>query len=179
MTTPVDLRHPIDCSVDDFWRRIHQDARFNHALFVEKLGYGFDVQEDDILGSGVRRVKVTPVVDAPAPIQRALGDSVSFIEDGRFVTDPERVYSFRILPNVLADKISISGQMRIEPRGDQYCDRVVHFDIGCKLFGIGRLFESFVAKEIRGRYEDSWRFTNDYLREHPEEDPKPVSAEAP
>ncbi|HJK94892.1 MAG TPA: DUF2505 domain-containing protein [Polyangiaceae bacterium LLY-WYZ-15_(1-7)] len=156
------MRHDVDCTVDEFWEIIHF-GNFNHAMYEDLLGYEYEVIEDDF-DSGVRKTHIVPHVDAPKVLVKALGDTVSFEEHGQLhkSDDGSHRYEFNVVPGVFPKKISIAGEMVIEPKGDKAV-RVVDFRIGCSIFGIGKIFESFVAKEIQQNYERSAKFTNEYL----------------
>ena len=164
MATNVDLRHPIDCSEDEFWDQVHFSREFNDALFVDFLGYGYEIIEKDD-EKGIRKVKVTPKVDLPKAIAKVLGPTVAFKENGQLaVEDGKRIYRFTVIPGVFSEKISIKGHMTTEPSGEDRCVRVVHFDFTCGIFGIGKIVEHFSAKEIEASYQQSWKFTNDFLK---------------
>ncbi len=158
-------RHEIHCTPAEFWEKIHFGG-FNQAMY-DRLGYGYEVLEDDP-ESGKRRSHITPVVDAPAVLVKALGESVSFEERGQLHRDAEddpakHRYEFDVIPAVFPNKIKINGHMTVEPKGDDRCWRCVQFNVGCTIFGIGGIFEHFVVKEIQKNYDESARFTNDYL----------------
>ncbi len=156
------VRHPIECTPDVFWERIHLGG-FNQHMY-DRLGYGYECLVDDH-ETGVRKTHITPVVDAPKILVKALGESVSFEEHGVLHREPSGTrYEFNVIPGVFPKRISISGQMTTEPNGPDGCFRVVEFNIGCTIFGIGKIFESFVSKEITKNYEDSWGYTNAYLK---------------
>lgn len=147
---------------DDFWRRVHHAPEFFQALYVDHLDFGYEVLEDDP-ATGVRRTYITPKVDAPAAIKRVLGDSISFTENGVLKNDADGPrYDFHVVPNKLADKFHISGTLTTPLAGD-VCERVCSFDIKCTIFGIGKLLEGFVQKEVERSYNDSAEFTNRYL----------------
>lgn len=154
------VRHPIECTPDEFWEYIHLGG-FNQHMYG-LLGYGYEVLEDD-LATGVRKTHITPKVDAPKVLVKALGESVSFEEHGRLHRDGKTRYEFKVVPGVFPKKISISGTMTTEPNGADGCFRVVEFNVGCTIFGIGKIFESFVSKEIQKTYDQSSGYTNAYL----------------
>lgn len=159
-------RHQIDCSAEEFWDKVHFGG-FNRALYGELLGFGYEILEDD-RDSGLRRTKIVPVVDAPRVLLKAFGEKTSFEEQGQFeATDPESQqpkYHFKIVPAAFTDKITIHGAMVIEPIDENRCWRSVTFNIGCRVFGIGGIFEHFVSAEIQRSYVRSAAFTNEYIK---------------
>jgi len=164
MSRTFTVRHEIHCTPEQFWERIHHNPDFNQVLYVEKLEYQYELVEDDP-ATGRRRAHIVPKVNAPLALRKALGDSVAFDEEGTFSSAGEKSYTFNIIPGVMPSKIKIGGTMTCPPAGEGKCYRVVDFEVGCSIFGIGGLFERFVSKEVQARYEDSAAFTNTFLAE--------------
>jgi hypothetical protein len=165
MSRTFTVRHEIACTPEQFWERIHNNPAFNQELYVEKLEYQYELLEDD-RETGKRRAHIVPKVNAPLALRKALGDSVAFDENGQFSREGETSYTFDIIPGVMASKIKIGGRMTCPPSDEGTCYRVVDFEVGCSIFGIGGLFEKFVSKEVQARYEDSAEFTNTFLKKH-------------
>lgn len=165
MSRKFTVRHEIACTPEQFWERIHNNPGFNQELYVEKLEYQYELLEDDH-ETGTRRAHIVPKVNAPLALRKALGDSVAFDENGQFSREGEPSYTFDIIPGVMASKIKIGGRMTCPPSDNGTCYRVVDFEVGCSIFGIGGLFEKFVSKEVQARYEDSAEFTNTFLKKH-------------
>ncbi len=157
------MRHPLDCAAGDFWSRVHYGG-FNEALFRDHLGFGYEILEDDQT-TGKRRTMVTPKVDAPAVLVKALGEKVSFEEHGQLHRDRDPItYEFHVQPGVFPNKIHIDGKMQMEPNGPDKCWRVVTFNIECTIFGVGGIFEKFVSAEIQRSYDRSGLYTNEFLK---------------
>lgn len=157
------VRHEVNCTPGEFWDKIHFGG-FNRAMYT-MLEFGYQVIEDDP-ASGVRKTHITPVVDAPKVLVKALGESVSFEEHGQLVRGGDASgnrYEFKVLPGVFPTKIHIGGAMFIEPNGSSKSWRNVDFKVGCTIFGIGGVFEHFVSKEIQKTYDESAKYTNDFL----------------
>ena len=156
------LRHTINCTEDVFWEKIYKNEDFNEKLYLHHLKFGYTLEEGHPEGLK-RRARVVPEMDAPAVVRKALGEGVAFTEVGTF--DPEKkIYDFYIEPSTLQNKIKITGKMWIEPVGDDKCKRCVDFDITAKIFGVGKVIEMFVEKNTTESYDDSARFTNEYLK---------------
>ena len=165
MSRQFTCRHEIDCTPEEFWERIHHNPEFNQALYVDSLGFGYELLEDDP-ETGRRRSHIVPKVDAPKALVKALGDSVSFDEVGQISTEGGRSYTFNIVPGVMPTKIKIGGTMTVPPAENGKCYRVVDFQVGCTIFGIGGLFERFVSKEVMRSYDESAEFTNEFLKKN-------------
>lgn len=159
-----DVRHEMIAGTERFWQLIHHEIAFIQSLYVDFLDFGYEVLEDN-LETGVRRTYITPKVDAPKAIVRVMGDSISFTENGLLVEDPDDYrYEFTVVPNKFADKIKISGAMRAHAISEDKCERSVTFNVKCTIFGIGKLLEGFIQKEIQRSYVESAAYTNTYLK---------------
>ena len=159
-----DVRHEMIVGTEQFWQLIHHETEFIRSLYVDFLDFGYETLEDN-KETGVRRTYITPKVEAPKAIVRVMGDSISFTENGLLVEDPDDYrYEFTVVPNKFADKISISGAMRAHAISENKCERCVTFNVGCTIFGIGKLLEGFIQKEIRRSYVESAAYTNTYLK---------------
>ena len=69
------------------------------------------------------------------------------------------------MPSRASDKIDIRGVMTTEPRPGG-CTRVTRFRVDVRIFGLGRIVESFVERSTRERYAASGEFANEFLRTH-------------
>ena len=166
MSRTFTCRHVMNCTPEQFWERVHHNPEFNQELYVDLLGYGYELIEDD-RQTGKRRSHIIPKVDAPRALVAALGDSIAFDEHGQLDRSGDApVYRFNIIPGVWPDKITVRGQMTVPPAGEGKCERVVDFEVGCSAFGIGGLFERFVSKEVEKSYEQSAGFTNAFMAKH-------------
>ncbi len=167
-----DVRHEMIVGSKRFWQLIHHETEFIRSLYVDFLDFGYEVLENNT-ETGVRRTYITPKVDAPKAIVKVMGDSISFTENGQLIEDADDYrYEFTVVPNKFADKISISGAMRAHPISDTACERCVTSNVGCTIFGIGKLLEGFIQKEIQRSYVESAGYTNTYLK-------RVLDAEAP
>jgi hypothetical protein len=163
------IRHTFDVDPETFWTKTFKSAEFNKELYLKGLEFkGYDILEDKVDGDGKlhRRVRTEPKADAPAAVRKVLGDSLSYVEEG--VLDPTtNRYKYKITPSKLANKVSIKGELWVEPRGDKRCERIVDVSIDVDVFGVGRIIESFVEKTTRDSYDKATDYTRTYLRNNP------------
>lgn len=161
------LRHQYHVGPDTFWREVFFDPTFNERLYREALQFeSFKILEETIEEDGrrSRKMAITPKLDAPGPVKKALGDSVSYVEEGRYeLARPS--WLVRVIPSKLADKANITSEMWLERTGAGQSDRVAEFNIEVKMFAIGGIFEKFLEKTMRDGYQKATEFTNAYLRE--------------
>lgn len=161
------LRHPYAIEPEAFWRDVFFDPGYNEALYREALQFeAFKVLEETTPPDGrrTRKMAVTPKLDAPGPIKKVLGDSVSYVEEGRLdLARPSWIV--KVIPSKLADKAKITSEMWLERTGAGQSDRVAEFDITVTMFAVGGLFEKFLEKTMRESYQKATEFTNKWLRE--------------
>ena len=55
--------------------------------------------------------------------------------------------------------------MWVEPRGDKRVERFVDVDNTVKIFGLGKILEAFLEKEMRKSYDSAAEFTNKWIAE--------------
>jgi hypothetical protein len=162
-----EIRHTFPITADQFWKLTFFDDEFNRTLYLEKLGFqGYDVLEqgEEAGGMRTRKVRTTLSIDAPAPVRKLVGETISYTETGKWDPATGR-YRFRIEPSKLADKLQITGEMWCEPRGDKRVERIVRTDAQVKIFGIGKLVEATIEKTTRESYEKASQYTNQWIAE--------------
>lgn len=167
MTTTFTIHHTFDVDADTFWRETFMNDEFNKDLYVNHLGFTmYDVVEKREEAGGVlyKKVRTAPKAEAPGPVKKLLGDSLTYVEEGRFDPATKR-YEFTITPSTLADKIAIRGEFWVEPRGDAKCERFTKTDVDVRIFGVGKIVEGFVEKTTKDSYDKAAARTRAYLRE--------------
>ncbi len=162
------LRHPYPIEPEAFWRDVFFDPAYNEALYREALQFeSFKVLEETSApdGTRTRKLAVSPKLDAPGPIKKLLGDSVSYVEEGRLdLAKPSWIT--KVVPSKLADKSNIVSELWLERTGPGQSDRVATFDIEVKIFGIGGMFEKFLEKTMRDSYQKVADYTHKWLKDH-------------
>jgi Protein of unknown function (DUF2505) len=161
------IKHIIETDVDGFWDKLFFDDAFNRALFVDFLGfttYETLEQRTDPDGTVHRRIDCTPKVDLPGPARKLFGDSVGFVEVGRY-EPKQRRYFVEAVPRMGADRVKTTSEIWVEPAGDKRCERVVTVDNTVKVFGVGTLIEGYIQQQTRDLYQYAADFANRWLRE--------------
>jgi hypothetical protein len=161
------IKHTFNTDETTFWGKIFFDPAYNEALFQRHLKFNvyrvleLDKQPD---GSVHRRVECAPPVEVPSAAKKILGETTSYVEDGRF--DPKnRRFSVEVIPKMGGDKIKTQVRMWVEPRGDKKIDRIVEVDNEVKVFGVGKILEAFIEKQTRSSYDQAAVFTNQWIAE--------------
>ena len=161
------LRHEINCSVDHFWK-VFFDKDFNTKLFLDELGFPeYETLElDETEKTIVRTVRGTPKMDMPKPVMKLLGDGFSYEESGTFDRDTG-IWKWSMKPAKLADKLKNGGTVTCEKISDDKCRRVALIEVEAKVFGVGGLIESSTEKQMREGWDQSARFMNVWVKDHP------------
>lgn len=164
--TTAKIRHVYPCSEDTFWSDILFDQEYNRKLYLEHLGFKqWKVMKLDETDAEIRReVQVEPVTsDLPKVLAKLAGDNLGFVEKSVFDKAKKR-YRFEVIPNRLADKLKIKGEIYVEARGDDACERFVELDVTAKMFGIASMVEKRIIEDTQQSYERGFAFGRDYLQ---------------
>lgn len=157
------VTHEINCDVETFWKTFF-DKDFNDKLFLQTLGFPeFKViEQNDTTAKLTRKVTGQPKMDLPGPVAKLLGANFRFTEEGTW-DKTSKVWTFKMIPSTLADKLRQEGTMRIESIGPTKVRRVAELFIEAKVFGVGGLIESTTEKQLRDGWDKSAVFMNRYL----------------
>jgi Protein of unknown function (DUF2505) len=159
------IRHTFKTDADTFWTKVFFDPEYNSALFERHLKFSvyrvltLDKQPD---GSVHRRVECAPPVEIPAVAKKIIGDSTSYVEDGRFDPKSKR-FNAEVHLKAGGDKIKTKVSIWVEPRGDKQVERIAEVDNEVKVFGVGKILETFIEKQMRESYDESAAFTHKWI----------------
>jgi len=157
------LTHEIQCNEETFWKVFFENA-FNEELYQKVLGFPeyLILQQDQTDTQITRRVIGQPKMNMPGPVAKLLGSGFRYTEEGRF-DKAQRVYSWKMTPSTLADKLRQEGSVRVEPAGDNKVRRIATMINEAKVFGIGGLIESSAEKQLREGWDRSAVFLNKWI----------------
>lgn len=161
-------RNLFNTDADTYWTKIFFDPEYNRGLYVDALQFKkWELQA--LTGepgqARTRRQLLEPKSDAPAVIQKLVGGSLSYVEEGKF--DPQsRIWTYQIQLSKLADKVTIGGKFWVEARGDKRIERICDVDLNVNIFGVGGVVEKFIEKETRDSYEKATAYTNAWIAKH-------------
>lgn len=161
------VKHTFNTDLETYWGKIFFDDEYNRRLFLDGLGFGLyeliDLKEEPN-GAKTRKVRTEPKSEAPAVVKKLIGDSLTYVEEGRF--DPAtKIWKYNIVTSKLSDKVKIWGDFWAESRGDKKIERFCTCNIEVKIFGVGGAVESFIEKQTRESYERAEAFTNKFIAE--------------
>lgn len=161
--TTLSLQHEIACDEATFWR-VFVARDYNEHLYRHTLGFpAFEIREEhDSDTEYTRTTYGVPKMSMPGPVQKLLGSSFSYTEHG--LLDRTRgLWTFKIIPSTLADKMRHEGTVRLEKLGEDKVRRLVDIVIEAKVFGVGGLLESTAEKSMRDGWEKSAVLMNEWL----------------
>lgn len=157
-----------DTDAETFWTKIFFDPEYNTRLYLDALDFeGFEQLSltGEPGGDRMRRMKTAPRTEMPALVEKLIGGSITYTEEGRFDAKSGK-WTFAITTSKLSDKIGISGVLWVEPRGDRKIERFCETDVTVKIFGVGGTIEKFIAETTRESYVKTARFTNAWIAKH-------------
>ena len=148
------VQHTYPISAEGFFTEMFFDRDYNRALYIDGLGFGaFDVEREDRDAQGRvehRTVRVKPKLNMPKPVAKLLGSAFTYREVGAMEGD---AWQAEIIPSRLSDKVEVRTTMTVAPVGEDTCLRTAEFDIRVRIFGLGKVFESFIERTLRESYE--------------------------
>jgi hypothetical protein len=161
------IEHTFNCSEKTFWDQVFFDNEYNRRQFSEALRFSLwkELSRED-RGADIYRVvqAAPPVDDLPGPLKAVIGDSAGYEERGTYVKATNH-YTAKVVPNKLADKLTIEVKMWTQAKGDGACLRVAEATVVAKIFGIGGMLEKKMLADMEKSYVKSAAFTNQWLAE--------------
>lgn len=163
----IDTTHTFPVTPETFWNQVYFNKEFNKTLYEKHINAeSYELIEYNETPEEItRKIKVVPEQNAPKVIQKMLSGKFSYEEEGRF-DKKKQVYDFKIVPSVKADKIKVTGRVTAEPAGEGSVRRTISLDLKADIFGIGGQIEKFVGGQIKKGYDESYKFTLDWIKEH-------------
>ena len=158
------VAHDYDCSAETFFRKCVLSRAYNEELY-RSLGFPkFEWLELKDEGAKVhRKIRVQPTTgNLPAPIQKIVGEGISYVEEGTFDAATLR-FDFRVLPSALGDKADVTGSLWCTDRPGGVV-RHARFDARIKVFGIGSLIEDKMLENYKRSFDAAAAFTKGYLQ---------------
>ncbi len=157
------LTHEINCNEETFWKTFF-DKTFNEKLFRGELHFPeYNIVDQSETDKELKRkVSGQPKMDLPGPVAKLLGSNFRYVEEGTW-DKSSKLWRWKMIPSVLAEKMRNEGSMRIEPIGDNKVRRVAELVVEAKIFGVGGLMESSAEKALRKGWDASAVFMNKYL----------------
>jgi hypothetical protein len=163
----LEIEHTFNCSEATFWDRIFLDPEYNERLFKTELKFPVwrEVSREERGGALHRVVEVVPYVgELPAALKAVVGEGIGYEERG-VLDKSAKSYKVTVVPNKLADKLSVKVDIWTVADGENRCKRKVRADVGVKIFGVGGTIEKRMLSDLERSYQKSADFTNRYVAE--------------
>lgn len=162
------IQHTLPIGAETFWNKIFLNDEFNRFLYLERLRFrSYEAKKEAPEPDGsVRMVIVSqPQAHMPMAVQKLVGETLRYVERGRFDAPTQR-YTFTIEPPNYGDKIEIAGELSVEPRGENSIERIL--DMRCKvaIFGVGKVIEGFIEKMTRESHDRAAETIVQYAAQH-------------
>lgn len=162
------IAHEFDCSAETFWERLFFVDDYITALFRDWLKFErWDIVERYDTADGLVRVieAVPPVRDLPGPIKKAMKHGAGYTERGEYFRS-QSLYTVQATPKSMADKVTVTGEMRVAPIAEGRCRRTYDAYVEARIFGVGSLVENKVLDDLVKSYDKSADFTRRWLLDH-------------
>jgi hypothetical protein len=136
-------------------------------LFKTELKFPlWRVKSSEERGGALHRVvEVVPYVgELPGAIKAVVGDGIGYEEHG--VLDRNaKSYKVKVVPNKLAEKLSIQVDIWTVADGDKRLRRKARAEANVKIFGVGGTIEKRMLADLEKSYAKSADFTNRFIAE--------------
>jgi hypothetical protein len=163
----LEVEHTFNCSEATFWDRIFLDPEYNERLFKTELKFPVnrEISREEKGGVLHRVVEVVPYVgELPAALKAVIGEGIGYEERG--VLDRNaKTYKVVVVPNKLAEKLSIKVDIMTVADGENRCRRKARAEASVKIFGVGGAIEKRMLGDLERSYQKSADFTNRFIAE--------------
>jgi hypothetical protein len=159
--------HRIPTSAADFWEWIHSadyEARVARALGLTEYR---ELERREEAGTVYRRLRVAaPLPSSFAPILSRIArvDEVAYVEE-QWRSKGAHLVRWRMTPEILAERVRVAGELRLEPAGSRHCRRILEGEISARIFGVGALLERVAIREVVGAYDTAARVAAELAKE--------------
>jgi hypothetical protein len=163
----LEIEHTYNCSEATFWDRLFLDPEYNERLFKTELKFPVwrEVSREERGGTLHRVVEVVPYVgELPGALKAVIGEGIGYEERG-VLDRSAKTYKVTVVPNKLADKLSVKVDIWTVADGDSRCKRKVRADASVKIFGVGGAIEKRMLSDLERSYQKSADFTNRFVAE--------------
>ncbi len=152
--------HIYQCEPEAFWAH-HLDEASRRTKEVEGCGaVSFRVLSKEKEGrTVVVRSELVEAPDVPAPVRRIFGDALRAEEVLRW-EEGARTATFEHRPETLPDRVHMKGRLTTEPLGERRCRVILEADVTVQIFGVARVIEGLLARELPLRQEKAMVWFN-------------------
>ena len=162
----VHLVHEIHCSAEAFWK-LYFDPEFTAALITQAVKVDdFKILKFAETDREIHRISTgRPRINAPAAIQKVIGDNFSYTDEVRFDKSTQTL-RWQIRLSTFTDKTRNEGVLRVEPIGPDRIRRIADAEVEARIFGMGGIMESGMEKQMQEGWGAGAEFTNRWIASH-------------
>jgi hypothetical protein len=163
----LEVEHTFNCSEATFWDRLFLDPEYNERLFKTELKFPVwrEVSREERGGILYRVLEIVPYVgELPGALKAVVGEGIGYEERGSLDRAARR-YKVDVVPNRLADKVSVKVEMSTTADGENRCRRKARAEATVKIFGVGGSLEKRLLSDLERSYQKSADFTNRFISE--------------
>jgi hypothetical protein len=163
----LEVEHVFNCAEATYWDRIFLDPEYNERLFKTELKFPVwrELSREERGGVLHRVVEVVPYVgELPGALKAVVGEGIGYEERG-VLDRAAKSYKVTVVPNKLADKLSIKVDLWTVADGEQRCKRKARAEAHVKIFGVGGAIEKRMLADLERSYQKSAEFTNRFVAE--------------
>lgn len=154
------IEHLFPCTADRFWS-LMDEPEFVAASDRESDQTRQLLEDKPVPGGHDVRVRFIPNRTMPAAMASALGaDRLSFVQEQKW---RDKVMTFRVIPDVAADRFQGSGKLEVLPRGPNECLRRVTGTIRISVPLVGGRMEAKIVEDLEASYERVAALTRRWL----------------
>ncbi|MCY1061139.1 hypothetical protein [Nannocystis sp. SCPEA4] len=158
------IRYPFGIEPEQYWRDVFFDREYTETLWHEAYHVlAYDLVEETVMPDGrrTRTTRVTPKLDMPPTLRKQFGDSMAFVERGRFEIEGQNApkWLVRLLPPRPVN-ISIEIEIRLERSGPGQSDWIVEVELASR----DREVLEFLERTLRKGYQRAIEVTARWLQ---------------
>lgn len=163
---PVKLyvRHTFPCDPETFWR-MYWDDDFDAMMRRESTVERELLEQREVGGVLIRRVRFTPQRELPGPAAKVLGSKkLIYEQENRWDREASRM-NWRVVPTVLPGKLDAKGTFVVKPAAGG-CEQIVDGEITVNVMFIGGQIEKAVVAEVEQSYDKMAVVAREWLQKH-------------
>jgi len=154
-------------SAEVFWELVHAapyEARVAEALGLERYE---TVERSEDADAVYRRIAVAGTLSAglAATLRRLGVEPAARYEEEQWRSKRERAVRFRIHPPVLAERVRVEGDVRVEPLAAGRCRRTLDAEVRVRIPVLGGRLERAVADAAERAYARATLVAEEMARE--------------
>ena len=158
------LEHPLPADLSHAWTTIMSEEFFTKS-YAQSGIERTQISSEERGGKTYTVVQVKVLEPMPKMAAKVLGTTQLQWTQQQVIDHATHTMHWKInIPN--AKQVSAQGTFRLEATGTT-CKRIVDGDVQVKIPFVGRKAEEHVCAKLRKSYEDSARFTQAWLKDHP------------